>query len=622
MDRFARQVAMLGVLLTLPALAYAQEGAIAGIVRDASDAVLPGVVVEVASPALIEKVRSTITDGRRAVPHHRPADRHLYRHVLAGLVQQRAPRGYRAHRPASRRPSTRRMTVGNITETVTVVSASPTVDVQNGPSGDGVHRRRPQGPADLAQRLEHDAPGARHHDADRRPERRRRHLRRRRRRLVLAERLRLQRAHLGARHRRPASGPHPRGRHGAEHGQQPDHRAPAADTSPTSPTSRKCRSTCPARSASPRPAAPRSTSCRGPAATATPATTAPPIRATRWFDANNETNTSVTVVEPRAVSTTTSPAPSAARSSGTSCGSTRSRRSQGKEQIGGGGSIYPNLNAGEVGSELPAGPQPGGADLQEPAGATSTPVSRGRPRRRTSSTSSGTSRTPVRTPATAPSRRTGRRNRSGRCTRSRIASCRSRGPIRTRTDCSSRAASTSSMQRYNFTSKIDYDNPQEIPNIQEIRRYRRAATRWRRGSIRRPAASSGRSSRARIYSRQPSTTTTTTGHALSASYVTGAHNAKIGWDGQYYSADAERRRQRAAHACTPTRRPARRATTRPTRRRPRAATPALHYANDPFNQTRRPVPTSVEINVGDRNYDERVWTQLVLRPGPVDDAAG
>ena len=55
------------VLLTLalavmvPSLAAAQS--IAGVVRDASGAVLPGVTVEAASPALIEKVRTAVTDG-------------------------------------------------------------------------------------------------------------------------------------------------------------------------------------------------------------------------------------------------------------------------------------------------------------------------------------------------------------------------------------------------------------------------------------------------------------------------------------------------------------------------------------------------------------------------------
>jgi hypothetical protein len=47
-----------------PVMAAAQTGTtIAGTVRDASGGVLPGVTVEVASPALIEKVRTTVSDG-------------------------------------------------------------------------------------------------------------------------------------------------------------------------------------------------------------------------------------------------------------------------------------------------------------------------------------------------------------------------------------------------------------------------------------------------------------------------------------------------------------------------------------------------------------------------------
>jgi len=46
-----------------PIVASAQTSSIAGVVRDASGGVLPGVTVEAASPALIEKVRSVVTDG-------------------------------------------------------------------------------------------------------------------------------------------------------------------------------------------------------------------------------------------------------------------------------------------------------------------------------------------------------------------------------------------------------------------------------------------------------------------------------------------------------------------------------------------------------------------------------
>ena len=51
-------------LLALPCVSAAQAlGTVAGTVKDASGAVLPGVTVEAASPALIEKVRTAVTDG-------------------------------------------------------------------------------------------------------------------------------------------------------------------------------------------------------------------------------------------------------------------------------------------------------------------------------------------------------------------------------------------------------------------------------------------------------------------------------------------------------------------------------------------------------------------------------
>ncbi len=54
-------IAVLAVVVT-PSLALAQLS-ITGLVKDSSGAVLPGVTVEASSPALIEKVRSAITDG-------------------------------------------------------------------------------------------------------------------------------------------------------------------------------------------------------------------------------------------------------------------------------------------------------------------------------------------------------------------------------------------------------------------------------------------------------------------------------------------------------------------------------------------------------------------------------
>ena len=60
--RCVRSVFAVGLLLLLPAIASAQSS-LAGVAKDTSGAVLPGVTVEAASPALIEKVRSVTTDA-------------------------------------------------------------------------------------------------------------------------------------------------------------------------------------------------------------------------------------------------------------------------------------------------------------------------------------------------------------------------------------------------------------------------------------------------------------------------------------------------------------------------------------------------------------------------------
>ena len=61
----ARMAMVVVALASLPAAAFGQaaQASIAGVVRDTSGAVLPGVTVEAASPVLIEKIRTVVTDG-------------------------------------------------------------------------------------------------------------------------------------------------------------------------------------------------------------------------------------------------------------------------------------------------------------------------------------------------------------------------------------------------------------------------------------------------------------------------------------------------------------------------------------------------------------------------------
>jgi Carboxypeptidase regulatory-like domain len=69
----------------LPAIASAQ-GAITGVVRDTSGAILPGVTIEASSPALIERVRSAVTDssGQYRIEDLRPGS-YVVTFTLAGF---------------------------------------------------------------------------------------------------------------------------------------------------------------------------------------------------------------------------------------------------------------------------------------------------------------------------------------------------------------------------------------------------------------------------------------------------------------------------------------------------------------------------------------------------------
>src|SRR5215468_8537282 len=117
-------------LLFLPALAVAQTGIIAGVVKDTSGAVMPGVNVEAASPALIEKVRAAVTDsaGQYKVVDLPPGT-YTVTFTLVGFnaikregVELSA--GFTANVNADLR-------VGTLEETITVSGQSPVIDVQN-----------------------------------------------------------------------------------------------------------------------------------------------------------------------------------------------------------------------------------------------------------------------------------------------------------------------------------------------------------------------------------------------------------------------------------------------------------------------------------------------------------
>jgi hypothetical protein len=107
-----------------------QTGSIAGVVKDSTGAVLPGVTVETSSPALIEKVRVTTTDS---VGAYRIADLppgvYATTFSLGGFSTVKREgieltAGFAANVNADLR-------VGEVAETLTVSGASPVVDVQN-----------------------------------------------------------------------------------------------------------------------------------------------------------------------------------------------------------------------------------------------------------------------------------------------------------------------------------------------------------------------------------------------------------------------------------------------------------------------------------------------------------
>jgi hypothetical protein len=118
------------VLSASAVVASAQETSIAGSVKDSNGGVLPGVAVVAASPALIEKTRAAVTDG---------GGQYRITNLVPGIYTVTFTlTGFSTYRREEIQVNAEvtvqvnaEMRLGALEETVTVVGATPIVDVQN-----------------------------------------------------------------------------------------------------------------------------------------------------------------------------------------------------------------------------------------------------------------------------------------------------------------------------------------------------------------------------------------------------------------------------------------------------------------------------------------------------------
>src|SRR4051812_7217493 len=117
------------LLVLVPAVAFAQA-TIAGVVKDASGAVLPGVTVEASSPALIEKSRTAVTDGTGTyrIVDLRPGT-YTVTFSLAGFNTVKRE-GIELTGSFTATLNTE-LRVGALEETITVTGETPIVDTQS-----------------------------------------------------------------------------------------------------------------------------------------------------------------------------------------------------------------------------------------------------------------------------------------------------------------------------------------------------------------------------------------------------------------------------------------------------------------------------------------------------------
>jgi Carboxypeptidase regulatory-like domain len=129
-QRAVPPVLALTFVALFPALAAAQTGAIAGVAKDTSGAVLPGVTVEATSPALIERVRTAVTDSQGA---YKIIDLRPGVYAVTFTLSSFAPLKREGIELSAGVTVTinGELRVGTIAETITVSGQSPLVDLQN-----------------------------------------------------------------------------------------------------------------------------------------------------------------------------------------------------------------------------------------------------------------------------------------------------------------------------------------------------------------------------------------------------------------------------------------------------------------------------------------------------------
>jgi hypothetical protein len=117
----------MALLLVSPAVSWAQV-TLAGVVTDNSGAVLPGVTVEASSPALIEKVRTAVTDGsgRYRIESLQPGT-YAVTFTLSGFAAQKRDGVILSGSGVVTVNGDLR--VGGVQETITVTGESPVVDI-------------------------------------------------------------------------------------------------------------------------------------------------------------------------------------------------------------------------------------------------------------------------------------------------------------------------------------------------------------------------------------------------------------------------------------------------------------------------------------------------------------